>query len=170
MSCQLVLSTECLTTHITGIWSLSTVYALMSYQKALITECLVRGITGIRSLTTMCLWAVRLLWRLNALLHISQVQGRSPPFMSCQIALSNECFTTHITGIRTLTTVYAFMSCQIALSTECLTINITGIRTHTTVYAFMSCQIAVDWMPYNTYHSYNVALHCVCVDVLSVGS
>jgi len=91
-------------------------------------------------------------------------------FMSCQIALLTECLTTHITGIKSLTTMYAFMSCQIAQLTECLITHITCIRTLTTMYAFMMSDCSVDRMTYYAYHSYKDAHHYVCVYELSDNS
>jgi len=65
---------------------------------------------------------------------------------------------------------YAFMSCQVAQLTECLITHITCIRTLTTMYAFMICQIALHRKTYYTYHRYKDAHHYVCVYELSDNS
>jgi len=63
--------------------------------------------------------------------------------MCYQTALMTECFITHITSIRALTTTYASMCYKTALLTECLITNFTGIRTLTTMYASMCYKTAL---------------------------
>jgi len=62
--------------------------------------------------------------------------------MHYQGVLITECFITHITALRSLSTMYAPMSYQIVLN-ECLFTHITGLRALTTMYAFMSFQSAL---------------------------
>ena len=80
---------------------------------------------------------IRWLLSLNALLHTSQVQGRSPLCLRwCVIRwLTTECFITHTISIRALITMYALMPYQCAACNECLITHITNIR------ALMSCQL-----------------------------
>jgi hypothetical protein len=54
--------------------------------------------------------------------------------MYYQIALLTECFITHLTGIRVITTMDALMCCQSALSSECLITYCTAIKAFTIMY------------------------------------
>ena len=63
--------------------------------------------------------------------------------MCYQIAPTTECFITHITSIRAVTTMYVSMSYQTALVTECLITYITSIRAFTTMYASMCYKTAL---------------------------
>jgi len=51
MSYKTALLTECFITDHTGIWSLTTMCALMCYQTALLTECLITYFTRVWTLT-----------------------------------------------------------------------------------------------------------------------
>jgi len=49
------------------------------------------------------------------------------------VRLFSECFSTNITGVRTLATMYMLVSCNMRLLTECFFTNVTGIRTLATM-------------------------------------
>jgi len=63
--------------------------------------------------------------------------------MCYQGALKPECFTTHFTGVRALTAMYALMSFAIEIVNECLITHITSIRSDTAMYALMCYQTAL---------------------------
>jgi hypothetical protein len=116
MCYQTTLLTKCLITHITDIWMITTVYALMSYQNSFSTKCLITHMTHV--------------WTLTAVYML----------MSYQISLLTECLITHITDIWTVTTVNVLMSYQITFVTEPLITHITGILVLITMYAKLLIQ------------------------------
>jgi len=63
--------------------------------------------------------------------------------MSFKTALLTECLITHITSIRSLTTMYALMSYKTALLIECLITYFTAIRALTTMNVLMSYKTAL---------------------------
>ena len=68
------------TAHITHIRVCATLSALMCHQATLTSECLITHITGIWTLTTcICLFFIRLYCWINAILHTLQKYGSSPP-------------------------------------------------------------------------------------------
>ena len=107
---QNTLSTECLSTHFTGIRSLTSMYSLMSFKTALFNVWFITHFTGIRSLTSM-----------HALMFL-------------QIYLLTECYITHFTGIRALTSVQALMFSKTTRMTEHLITHFTWITMLTPVY------------------------------------
>jgi len=60
------------------------------------------------------------------------------------MALLTECFITHLTAKRAITTMYALMCYQSVLLTECLITHLTAVRAITTMYASMCYQIALS--------------------------
>ena len=91
MSLQIILITECLTAHITAVWTLPSMYTLMYLHFRLASKCFVTHITAIGTLPSMY------------------------SSMYLKVSFDSECFITHITTIWTLHSTYNLLSFHSAL-------------------------------------------------------
>jgi len=89
--------------------------------------------------------------------------------MYYQIALLTECFITHRTGLRVITTMYVLMFYQSAPLTKCLITHISSVRIFTTMYALMCYQMTLLTECFITHSIYKSDHHYVCIHVLSDG-
>ena len=79
MPSQILLDSERLITHITGVWICSTMYVMMSAQTTLYLYVLLRTSQVYRRSPRCTSWCMfRVVQSVNDLLHISQVYGCSP--------------------------------------------------------------------------------------------
>jgi hypothetical protein len=105
--------TKCFITHITAIWTFTSMYTLMYLQDTLCTECFITHITAIWMLTSMY------------------------TLMYLQDTLCTEYFTTHITVIRTLLSMYTLMYLQTNCVPKCFMTHITCIWTFRSMYPLL---------------------------------
>jgi len=69
---------ECFITHITAIWTLTSMYTLIYLQMSQLLECFITHITATWTLTSVYTFIFIFPLSLNVSLHLSQPYGHSP--------------------------------------------------------------------------------------------